>query len=131
MGKHLFYHPEGYVEIVHSDYNITTAFEYTDEVARYKARIPTPPEGYHVLEDLTKATGITPAAKLIIRTLLATTNIHCCVIFGGSPAELNARKENAKDAGKEAAHHYFDTREEAVDWMMKNHNFKPSNDPIV
>lgn len=123
MGKYLNYHDEGYVEVTHSDYSIAAAFQYTNEAAELTTRIPPPPEGYHVLEDLTGAKSITPAAMLIVRELLVRTPLHCCAIFGGTPEITADRMEEAKASHKESIHHVFKTREEAVSWLMENHNF--------
>lgn len=128
MGKYLNYHDEGYVEVTHSDYSISAAFQYTNEATELASQFPPPPEGYHVLEDLTNSSTITPAALLIVRQLLTHTPLHCCVVFGGIPEITAVRMEQAEESHTESIHHFFTTREEAMDWLTKNHHFSSSKD---
>jgi hypothetical protein len=127
MSDHFVLHKD-YVEIIDTNYTIADAFHLLDEAAGLRKEIPAPPEGYHILEDLTRVTNVTAAAHIIVRTLLGSTPLHCIALFGGAPEIVTKREFESKEIGKESIHHYFKTREEAVDWMTKNHNFERSNE---
>ncbi len=109
-----------YTEIIYAtDVNIENQNRLMNDFEDFSLKHKHTPNGQNVLIDLSKTKSFSDGAQFRASATLNNTPIRRIANFGATPPLTIVRKEFYKTAGaQEGISRYFDTREEALAWLL-------------